>query len=235
MILLNEKELNYIISSVVKKLITEEMHVISERLLPLASFIYKEIDNKIRNGENTIEFVISKEEVSKYYPYHNPQPLKIVCGLGVSNGKMEYKDKTIVINIEFFYSDGKNRCLSRIIHELTHFVNDNEGGIKVSMVPNDKSDYASLIKRLEYFLNDTEVNSRCSEFGFYLQKEGLFKDMEDYENITHLKEIKNLLRRLEYLNGRPEKQVKRYGKRFIGYKKRIYNIYYHFLLLRLSK
>ena len=235
MTLLNEKELNCIISSVVKKLITEEMHVISERLFPLASFIYKEIDNKIRNGENTIEFVISKEEVSKYYPYRNPQPLKIICGLGVSKGKMEYRNGTILVNIEIFYADGKDRCISRIVHELTHFVNDNEGGIKVPMVPNDKSDYTLLIKRLEYFLNDTEVNSRCSEFGFYLQKEGLFKDIEDYENITHLKEIKNLLRRLEYLNGRPEKQVKRYGKRFIGYKKRIYNIYYHFLSLRLSK
>lgn len=235
MILLNEKELKHIISSVVRKLITEEMHVINSSLFKLALFIYQEIDKEIRSGENSIEFVITKEEISKYYPYRNPQPLKIICGLGVSNGKMEYKNGTILVNIEIFYVDGKDRCISRIVHELTHFVNDNEGGIKAPMVPNDKSDYTLLIKRLEYFLNDTEVNSRCSEFGFYLQKEGLFKDIEDYENITHLKEIKNLLRRLEYLNGRPEKQVKRYGKRFIDYKKRIYNIYYHFLSLRLSK
>jgi len=78
------------------------------------------------------------------------------------------------------------------------------------MVPDDKSDYASLIKRLEYFLNDTEVNSRCSEFGFYLQKEGLFKDMEDYENITHLKEIKKPVKTsgiFEWQAGKTSKKI----------------------------
>ena len=104
---LQKNELNHIVSSVVKQVITEEMHIISKDLFPLASFIYKEIDNKIRNGENTIEFVISKEDVSKYYPYHNPQPLKIVCGLGVSKGKMEYKDETVIINLDFFIRTGK--------------------------------------------------------------------------------------------------------------------------------
>ena len=51
MILLNEKELKHIISSVVRKLITEEMHVINSSLFKLAFFIYQEIDKEIRSKE----------------------------------------------------------------------------------------------------------------------------------------------------------------------------------------
>ena len=167
MIILQEKDLKHIIFSVVKKLITEEMHVISDKLFPLASFIYEEIDKKIRNGENSIEFEIPVEEVTRYYPYSNPSPLKIICGLGVSDGKMEYENKTIIINIEFFYSEGKNRCMSGIIHELTHFVNDNES----SGIPIIYRTENEIREKLSYYLRDTECNARCSEFGFFLKKE----------------------------------------------------------------
>ena len=54
MIILQEKDLKHVSSSVVKKLITEEMHVISDKLFPLASLIYEEIDKRIRNGVNTV-------------------------------------------------------------------------------------------------------------------------------------------------------------------------------------
>lgn len=91
MILLNEKELKRCISSVVRKLITEEMHVINSSLFKLAFFIYQEIDEEIRSGNNSIEFVITKEEISKYYPYRNPQPLKIICGLGLAKEKWNIK------------------------------------------------------------------------------------------------------------------------------------------------
>ena len=90
MIVLQEKDLKHVISSVVKKLITEEMHVINDRLFSLASFIYEEIDKRIRNGENSIEFEIPIEKINQYYQYNNPRKLKVICGLGVTKKKMEY-------------------------------------------------------------------------------------------------------------------------------------------------
>lgn len=219
MIQLKEKELNYIISSVVKKLITEEMHVISERLFPLASFIYKEIDNKIRNGENTIEFVISKEEVSKYYPYHNPQPLKIVCGLGVSKGKMEYKNGTILVNIEIFYVDGKDRCISRIVHELTHFVNNNEAG----GIPTVYRTANEIYEKLSYYLRSTECNARCSEFGFFLRKETYIKPIKEYESITRLNRIGTVLLQADTIFS--HNIIKKFQIKFEKYKRKIFKIY----------
>lgn len=219
MIRLKEKELNYIISSVVKKLITEEMHVINEKLFLLALFIYEEINNKIRNGENTIEFVISKEEVSKYYPYHNPQPLKVVCGLGVTNGKMEYKDKTIVINIEFFYPEGKDRCISRIAHELTHFVNDNEGG-GIPIVYRTSNE---IYEKLSYYLRSTECNARCSEFGFLLRKEAYIKPIKEYESITRLNRIGTVLLQADTIFS--HNIIKKFQIKFEKYKRKIFKIY----------
>ena len=218
MIQLHEKELNYIVSSVVKQLITEEMHVISEKLFPLAVFIYNEIDNKIRVGKNTINLAFSKEEVSKYYPYSNPQPLSVICGLGLTDGKMEYKYKILVINIEFFYAEGKNRCISRIIHELTHFVNDNEGGIPDIYKSGDE-----MKEKLSYFLRDTECNARCSEFGHFLFLEKAIKPLKEYEDITRLKRIEMFLTQAE--NVLDNNDFKKFKKKYKNYKWRIFKIY----------
>lgn len=217
MILLNEKELKHIISSVVRKLITEEMHVINSSLFKLAFFIYQEIDKEIRSGENSIEFVITKEEISKYYPYRNPQPLKIICGLGVSKGKMEYKNGTILVNIEIFYADGENRCISRIVHELTHFVNDNEGGIPVLYRTENE-----IYEKLSYYLRNTECNARCSEFGSFLRKEKYIKSLEEYEDITRLKRIKSILAEADRMS---VSNIKIFKRRFDNYKWRIFKIY----------
>lgn len=218
MILLNEKELKHIISSVVRKLITEEMHVINSSLFKLAFFIYQEIDKEIRSGENSIEFVITKEEISKYYPYRNPQPLKIICGLGVTNGKMEYKDKTILINIEIFYAEEKDRCISRIIHELTHFVNDNESsGIPIIYRTENK-----IYEKLSYYLRDTECNARCSEFGSFLKNEEQIKSLKEYEDITRLKRIKTFLDEGERI---PVNGIKKFQRKFGEYRRKIFKIY----------
>ena len=221
MIPFQKKDLKEIISSVVKKLITEEMHVISDKLFSLASFIYKEIDKKIRNGENSIEFEIPIEEIVRYYPYRNPSSLKIICGLGVSNGKMEYKNKTIIINIDFFYSDGKDRCVSSIIHELTHFVNDNEGnGIPVIYRTKNK-----IYEKLSYYLRDTECNARCSEFGSFLRKENHIKPIKEYEDITLLKKIEAALSQVD---GISINSLKKFQRKFKNYKWKIFKIYSDF-------
>lgn len=218
MIVLHEKDLKHVISSVVKKLITEEMHVIDSKLFPLASFIYEEIDKKIRNGENSIEFEIPVEEIARYYPYGNPKSLRIVCGLGVSNGKMEYKNKTIIINIDFFYTEGKDRCISRIIHELTHFVNDNESdGIPVIYRTGNE-----IYEKLSYYLRNTECNARCSEFGSFLRKENNIKPIKDYEDITRLRRIETILSQAD---GIPTSNLKKFQRKFKNYKWRIFKIY----------
>lgn len=235
MIVLQEKDLQHVISSVIKKLIAEEMHVISGELFPLALFIYDEIDKKIRNGKNSIEFEIPAEEAARYYPYSNPKSLKIICGLGVTKEKMEYKRGTIKINVEYFYVDGKERCVSRIIHELTHFVNDNEGGIKGVMVPNDNTPITKTIKYLKYFLRETECNSRCSELGFLLQNQNSLKNIDEFENITHLKEIEKLLKEIENANTISKQELDKYKKSYLNYKKKILNVYYYFLSDKLSK
>lgn len=219
MILLNEKEWKHIISSVVRKLITEEMHVINSSLFKLAFFIYQEIDKEIRSGENSIEFVITKEEISKYYPYRNPQPLKIICGLGATNGKMEYKNGTILVNIEIFYADGEDRCISRIVHELTHFVNDNEaGGIPIVYRTANE-----IYEKLSYYLRSTECNARCSEFGFFLRKETHIKPIKEYESITRLNRIGTVLLQADTIFS--HNIIKKFQIKFEKYKRKIFKIY----------
>lgn len=198
------------------------MHTISKKLFPLASFIYRKIDDEIKNGNNSFDFTITKKYISEYYPYSNPQPLNIICGLGVSDGKMEYKNKTLVINIEFFYTDGEYRCISRIIHELTHFINDNEaGGIPVIYREKNK-----MWEKLSYYLRDTECNARCGEFGYFLSIDKILKPLEEYEDITRLRRIENILSQSNGIVS--NKDIRKFKNKYNNYKWKILKIYSSF-------
>lgn len=226
MVNLDRNSLKEIISSVVKKVIAEEMHVINEKLFPLAEFIYKEIDKRIKGGENSIEFVVSKEEIAEFYPYDNPAELKIDCGLGLTNGKMEYKNGVLLVNIEFFYTESQNRCLSMIIHELTHFVNDNEGGIRPIFRKTDKT-----FTELLYFLRETECNARCSELGFFLKKTGIREPLANYEKIIRFNRIERLLEKFEKESPDTEeklKAIRQFKTVYEKYKRKIEKIYSSF-------
>lgn len=204
-------------------MIAEEMHVIDKKLFPLANFIYDEIDKRIRGGENSIGFEIPLEDVAKYYPYNKPSSLKIVCGLGVSDGKMEYKEKgNLIVSLEYFYTEERIYIVARLVHELTHFVNDNEGGINpVFRKPNEK------LNSLLYFLRDTECNSRCSELGFVLKNEKNKKELKEYDKITRFKKIEYLIKSFEEsaLNKEEIKLLKKFKTAYERYKKKIYKIY----------
>lgn len=135
----------------------------------------------------------------------------------VSKGKMEYKNGAILINIEIFYVGGENRCISRIVHELTHFVNDNEGGIPVLYRTENK-----IYENLSYYLRGTECNARCSEFGSFLKNEEQIKPLKEYEDITCLKRIKTFLDEGERI---PVNGIKRFQRKFGEYRRRIFKIY----------
>ena len=120
--------------------------------------------------------------------------------------------------------------MSDIAHELTHFVNDCEGGINDVYVSSKNDNLNIAIRRLQYFLRDTECNARCSAFGCYLKGEsGKIKKLNQYEDLTHIDYITDIL---FYLKDFPNEVKKIAGKTlkqfeidFKKYKIKIQKIY----------
>lgn len=216
----NIKEL---VSESVKRILSERMNVVDEKMFLLAEDIYNKILKEFNKNNYTIEIKLSKTFIKKYYPYNNPQDLTILAEFDNSNGTMEYlKNKTILINLSKIFNNDKNTIIGDIVHELTHYVNDCEGNI------NDvyKTDKVTLDELL-YLLRDTECNARCSCFGYLLFKENNKKDIEKYEEITKLNKINKLL--TLYKNSTLNiKYVKILTYKFEKYKQKIYKIYSYY-------
>jgi len=126
--------------------------------------------------------------------------------------------------------------ISIIIHELTHWVNDCEGKINQIIVNIPNSLLTQKIMDILYFLRDTECNARCSQFGHYLSKINNVGILSDYEEITKLTKIENLLSLFEnnitnskILKKETGKSLNTFLKIFKNYKKKIINVYYYYL------
>ena len=234
--LLSQEHLKNIISESISKILLEKMHILNEKLFPLAEYIYNLIDIKIKKEVYNFSYKISNKTILKYYPYNNSSDLFIVVGDNLTDGNMEYKDKHIIVNYNYFYNYDKNTTISFIIHELTHFINDNEGGIKNILISSSTDMVYILLRKLLYYLRDTECNARCSQFGYFLTKEKNIKDLTHYENITKLKQIAKLLEFFES-NEENKKILKTesgltldyYKKKYKKYNAKIGNIYYLYM------
>ena len=93
-----------------------------------------------------------------------------------------------------------------------------------------------IIRKLLYYLRPTEINARCSQFGYYLKGETQITALDKYEDITHLGRISFYLNSIlsDEQAMRRLKDIKQVSynvlcKRFSDYKTRIAKIYHYYL------
>ena len=231
--LLTENDIRKIVKECVRHIICEKLGFIDEKLFQLGTLIYQETAKVFSNKKIKAKITISKNIVAQYYPYSNPSEINILIEDNMGGKKIEYKNKTLFVNILLF-KESKQSIIAKIIHELTHFVNDNEGTIRTRNII--VSDMLKDVNRLIYFLRDTERNARCSEFAYYLKNETKIRPIEYYEAITHIKEIEGLIYHTYifklFIKKRYKISFEHLEKQFEKYKQKIFKIYHFFLSLK---
>ena len=201
---LTENDIRYLVNECVTR-IMEVRGALDDRLKGLAWLIIRRLEAGEKN------FVISQDELAKYYPYeHMPDSLNVA----VVNLYFEYTGIKGVYSIEtntikidehytYFLNDQrygkriKHNLLDVLMHELTHFVNHCEAQEDVDKLPRPmkmSSDEPSKIaKRILYFFDKGEMNARVTEFKWEIHGSYKIGKLSSYDNITHLSSMRKLI------------------------------------------
>lgn len=193
------------------RLIMEAHGAIDDKLLGLAQLII----NRIKSGETS--FTIDHDELAEYYPYKNvPDSLNVAVAdlysyyTGI---KAKYGIETNTIKIDStlvsFLKDGRykeeteSKIIEILMHEITHFVNHFESGEDVATMPRpckmERTEPSKYAKRILYLFDPGEIQARISEFkwalrnGWENRKTGKPKRFSDYDRVTHLNSMKNMI------------------------------------------
>ena len=221
-----------IVTESVKRILFERMNVIDEKMFPLAEYIYNIIYNECIKDNYDIKHLINLQTIKKYYPYNNPKQLLIIGKFLEFDemSKMIYENQKLIINLNVFFESDKITNCSNICHELTHYINDCEGNISPIKAPKISNELSKNLFYLIYLLRDTECNSRCSQFGYYLKNNNI-KDINSYENITYKNKIAQLLDYADGINLKifNNKTLNYYRKKYENYVQKIFKIYHFYV------
>lgn len=186
-------DIKQMVSECVKKILLEYHNAIDEKIEWIAILIL----NRLKNGETN--FKISKSIVEKYYPYSHPSLLSISVEMIGANKIASYspKAKTIKVN-QLFFNVNDEKLLEALMHELTHWVNDNESCGKINkgrtaICRNNKKE--KLIYEIIYLFDGSEMQARTTQVKYSINNNGL--NIATIENVTHLQRMKFLINEIK--------------------------------------
>lgn len=186
---LNKKDIKSLIKECVQRIL--EVHgAIDDSLSGIADIIIE----RIKNGET--KFTLTKDEISQFYPYKNcPEKISVLVE-NLKNGVIasySIAGKTLKVSPIATKLHGETFAKTAIMHELSHFVNDNENkfGLKrINYNKTEDNEKEYFLNRILYLFDNSEMSARVVQFKWAM-KSGEIKN--SYENVTHLNEMLNLL------------------------------------------
>ena len=201
---LTESDIKKLINECLSRLL-EARGAIDDKMKGLAWLIIR----RLEGGEK--KFVISRDELAKYYPYeHMPDSLNVAVVdlyFEYTGNKGAYSIETNTIKIDehyiYFLEDQryakriKHELLDVLMHELTHFVNHCEAQEDVDKLPRPmkmSSDEPSKIaKRILYLFDKGEMNARVTEFKWEIHGSYKIGKLSSYDKITRLSSMRKLI------------------------------------------
>ena len=202
--ILTERDIKQPVNECVLRVL-EARGALDDRMKGLAWLIIR----RLASGEK--KFVITRNELKKYYPYqHMPASLNV----SVENLSFQYTGKkgaysiethTVKIDEHYIYFLRDRRYANRtkhelfdvLMHELTHFANTCEAQEDVDKMPRPmkmSSDGPSrAAKRILYLFDKGEMNARATEFKWEIHGSYKIGKLSSYENITHLSSMRSLI------------------------------------------
>ena len=189
---LNETEIRLMVEECVKRIL--EVHgALDEKLEGLAELIIK----RVKSGED--KFALSQEEIEQYYPYkHVPGSLNVSVQFLKPGAEASYSMTTNTIKISpgVRYLSTDEHFMEVLMHELTHFVNNNESDGSLSKwVPIDhEPDGPGIIaKKIEYLFDPSEMQARVTQFKIRLKNSKERKKLSEFNDITGLGTMERLI------------------------------------------
>ena len=189
---LGTNELKMMITECVQRIL--EYHgAIDDRLMGLAELIIK----RVKSGED--KFTLKRNELEQYYPYKNvPESLNVSVQFLKPGAEAAYSQTTNTIKVSpsVRYLSTNEYFTEVLMHELTHFVNNNEGGENLKKwYPEDLGSNGPGIvaKKIEYLFDPSEMQARATQFKWRLKNSRGERKFSDFNNVTGLKTMKTLI------------------------------------------
>lgn len=188
-------DIRQMVCECIKKIVLEYHGAINDSILKIAETII----TSLRNGKT--EFTLNKNNIEQYYPYKYCPNILNVKIENLNNKQIAiYSTKTKTIKISpLFISFNDNYLIEILMHELTHWVNDNESLGKIvnnnsKIIPQTNKEL--LIKEILYLFNSSEIQARITQLKWYIKR----KQTNNFENVTHLKRMLFLINEIEKEN-----------------------------------
>lgn len=160
---LGANDLKIIITECVR-CILEYHGAIDDRLKGLAELIIK----RVKSGEDN--FTLKRNELEQYYPYKNaPESLNVSVQFLKPGAEAAYSQTTNTIKVSpgVRYLSTNEYFTEILMHELTHFVNNNESSKNLKKwYPEDLGSNGPGIvaKKIEYLFDPSEMQARATQF-----------------------------------------------------------------------
>ena len=189
-------DLNRIVTECVQRIL--EYHgALNDSLKELAEVIL----NKLTVEK---EFVLSPEEINAHYPYSEiTKPLN-VKRLSLSGAVAAYNPDTNTLKVSTLTRLYKDEYFMEVVmHELTHFVNNNESndGFQRNKYPKfQDTENETIVKRIDYLFDFSEMSARITQFKWNIkakQQNGVPPtNLKYFDKVTHLSEMQNLIEKV---------------------------------------
>ena len=154
--------------------------------------------SRLKREEN---FTLTPEEVNAHYPYSKiTKPLN-VQRMFLDKAVASYNPGTNTLKVSPLTQLYRDEYLLEIlIHELTHFVNDNEsdGCFKRHKYPKfDNDENETIVKKIDYLFDFSEMSARISQFKWRIrarmQNRLPIDKLKYFEDVTRLTEMRDLI------------------------------------------
>jgi len=234
----------------------EEGGVLGSEMDAIVDYIIEKIKEYVSDEKYIFTFLVPGDFIKEHYPYKNP-PEKIV----VISSKMRNEDdsfaafydqdgETISLNPKFVKANAESNHMSGfkeiLSHEITHLVNDREGGIQPIYLTNDMVDG---VREMLYLFRPTEMTARINGLAAVFKTFPILPlttqnipvtYLKKLERITALDEMENFLKRCDedakfrkcLLNISRKNSlgkmtsIAQYKQLFERYKKKVYRVFY---------
>ena len=168
---LNETDIRMMVEECVKRILSEYHHSIDNSLEKLAELIIDKYENG--GGE------ISADEINSINPYFKvSKPLTVVLVNDDDAGFVATYSKNnneIEINTDERFHFG-NRLKETLMHELSHFVDNNlrtkpYANVQ-SFAPDDPGDVPTkFVNDILYYFNPSEIQARLTQYKYFLERQ----------------------------------------------------------------
>lgn len=201
---LTEQDIKRLVNECVLRVL-EARGALDDKMKGLAWLIIR----RLESGE--MEFVITKKELAKYYPYqHMPDSLNVAAVdlyRQYTGKKAAYSIETNTVKIDitytYFLTDPryagrtKHELFEVLMHELTHFVNHSESQEDVDKLPRpmkmSADEPSKTAKRILYLFDNGEMNARATEFKWEIHGSYKLGKLSNYDSITRLSSMRELI------------------------------------------